>query len=141
YLDELFVERVFPVLSPLAIDPAHPFPFIPNAGFALALQLERIHDNRPLQALLPIPGQIDRFIELPQDGAGHRFLPLERLLLLKLGELFPGYRLQSHFAFRVLRDSDLELEEDAEDLVREFEIALKRRRRGKVVRMTHTAGA
>ncbi|WP_333683790.1 RNA degradosome polyphosphate kinase [Pontibaca methylaminivorans] len=141
YLDELFVERVFPVLSPLAIDPAHPFPFIPNAGFALALQLERIRDNHPLQALLPIPGQIDRFIELPQDGTGRRFLPLERLLLLKLGELFPGYRLQAHFAFRVLRDSDLELEEDAEDLVREFEIALKRRRRGKVVRMTHTAGA
>ncbi|WP_299553959.1 RNA degradosome polyphosphate kinase [uncultured Tateyamaria sp.] len=139
YLSEVFLNRVFAVLSPLAIDPAHPFPFIPNTGYALALQLERAKDKRALQALLPIPGQIDRFIALP--GSGHRFLPLEELLVLNIPSLFPGYKLKSHFGFRVLRDSDLEVEEEAEDLVREFEVALKRRRRGEVVRLTHSAGA
>ncbi|WP_299207222.1 RNA degradosome polyphosphate kinase [uncultured Tateyamaria sp.] len=139
YLSEVFLNRVFAVLSPLAIDPAHPFPFIPNTGHALALQLERAKDKRALQALLPIPGQIDRFVALP--GQGHRFLPLEELLVLNIPSLFPGYKLKSHFGFRVLRDSDLEVEEEAEDLVREFEVALKRRRRGEVVRLTHSAGA
>mmetsp|Transcript_22976 Transcript_22976/g.38715 ORF Transcript_22976/g.38715 Transcript_22976/m.38715 type:complete len:723 (-) Transcript_22976:2811-4979(-) len=139
HLDDVFLARVFPVLSPLAIDPAHPFPFIPNTGYALALQLERKSDRRSLQALLPIPAQINRFVSLPGDAL--RFLPLEELLLLKLPTLFPGYKLKAHFEFRVLRDSDLEVEDEAEDLVREFEVALKRRRRGEVVRMTHSAGA
>jgi polyphosphate kinase len=140
-LDDTFLNQVFAVLSPLAIDPAHPFPFLPNTGFALALQLERTRDKRPLQALLPVPAQVDRFVSLPAPDGCKRFLALEDLLVLKIPDLFPGYKLKAHFKFRILRDSDLEVEDEAEDLVREFEVALKRRRRGEVVRMTHSAGA
>ena len=133
YLQQLFLSDVFPVVSPLAIDPAHPFPFIPNAGFALALQLERKSDKRSLRALVPVPQQVNRFVQLPDDG--YRYLPLEELILMQLEQLFPGYELKGHCAFSVLRDSDLEVEDEAEDLVREFEVALKRRRRGEVIRL------
>ncbi|MFT6076639.1 MAG: polyphosphate kinase, partial [Yoonia sp.] len=140
YLEDVFIEQVFPVLSPLAIDPAHPFPFLPNEGFALALQLERPSDKRQLRSLLPVPAQIDRFVSLPAE-TGHRFLPLEELLLLHISRLFPGYKIKGNCAFKVLRNSDLELEDEAEDLVREFETALKRRRRGEVVRLKLSTGA
>ncbi|GAB4269010.1 MAG: RNA degradosome polyphosphate kinase [Pararhodobacter sp.] len=141
FLEDYFLDKVFPMLSPLAIDPAHPFPFIPNEGFCLAMQIERRADGFRRDALLPVPQQIDRFIQLPVTGGALRFLPLEELLLDQLHMLFPGYVARTSCAFRVLRDSDIEVEEEAEDLVREFEVALKRRRRGEVVRLKITAGA
>ncbi|MCL4674991.1 MAG: RNA degradosome polyphosphate kinase [Pararhodobacter sp.] len=141
FLNDYFLSNVFPMLSPLAIDPAHPFPFIPNAGFSLALQIERRADGLRRNALLPVPQQIDRFVRLPAEGRAVRFLPLEELLLDQLQALFPGYTMRNSCAFRVLRDSDMEVEEEAEDLVREFEVALKRRRRGEVIRLKLTTGA
>jgi polyphosphate kinase len=128
---ERFWSEIFPVLTPLAIDPAHPFPFIANWGLGLALQLIRDQDDTRMEALLLLPASLPRFVRLP--GKGIRFLRLEELIGMFLDHLFPGFSVAGKGMFRVLRDSEVEIEEEAEDLVRLYESALKRRRRGNVI--------
>ncbi len=133
-----FEDQLFPVLTPLACDPAHPFPFLPNLGYAMALSLVRRDNGSPMTALLPIPAQVPRFIRLPSREV--RFLRVEELLGSHFEELFPGFSLQELAYFRVIRDSDVEIEDEAEDLMREFESALQRRRRGTVIHLRVSAG-
>jgi polyphosphate kinase len=138
WLEAKFRNDVYPILTPLAIDPAHPFPFIPNLGFALALRLFDASKNREINALVPLPAQLERVIRLPGDAL--RFILIEQLVLMFYQKLFPPFALMDHGLFRILRDSELEIDEEAEDLVLTFESALKRRRRGGVIRLAVDAG-
>ncbi|TAL02960.1 MAG: RNA degradosome polyphosphate kinase [Rhodospirillaceae bacterium] len=136
-VEERFLEHFFPVLTPLAIDPAHPFPFIPNLGHALVLQMVSIADGETMRALVPIPSQLERFVRLKGEGA--RFILLEDVIRLFMTMLFPGYKVQQAGHFRVIRDSEMEVDEEAQDLVTSFESALKRRRRGTCIRLAISA--
>ncbi len=148
WLATWFMDRVFPTLTPLAIDPAHPFPFIPNMGLVTALHLKRDEDHSAMSGLIPLPSQIDRFIRLPPrpdhvraDGIETlRFVLLEDVIALNLHTLFPGYRVAGRGMFRLIRDTGVEFEEEAEDLVRSYETALKRRRRGVPIHLSVDAG-
>jgi polyphosphate kinase len=139
WLQRLFMTHIFPILTPIAVDPAHPFPFILNRGLVLVVEMQRDSDGKAMSGLIPIPGQLERFIRVgdtdPDHPAELRFIRLETMIGLFLDELFPGFEIKSQGAFRLLRDSDIEVQEEAEDLVRSFESALKRRRRGHVIRL------
>jgi polyphosphate kinase len=137
WLEDHFRTQIFPVLTPQALDPAHPFPFIPNKGLSIIFDLVRLSDNEPVKELVMVPGTLPRFVRMP--GAEARYIALETLIIRCVALLFPGYRIEGHGAFRIIRDSDIEVEEEAEDLVRFFRSAIKRRRRGRVIRLKHNA--
>ncbi|MEZ5647597.1 MAG: RNA degradosome polyphosphate kinase [Alphaproteobacteria bacterium] len=135
WLENYFREQIFPVLTPLAVDPAHPFPFIANLGFLMALKLMRADDGKKMNAILPVPAQLPRFIRLPCSD-NIRFIALEQIFDLFLSDLFPGFTVRARGMFRIIRDTEMDIDEEAADLVRTFETALKRRRRGHVIRLS-----
>ena len=143
-LSRISSSHVFPILTPIAIDPAHPFPFIPRQGFVLGLECQKkgTPGSPVMHSILPIPSQLDRFIRLPVEESrakdSHppiRFIRLESLVASFADRLFHGYEVKGIGGFRVLRDSELEISEKAEDLVLTFEAALRKRRRGSVIRL------
>jgi polyphosphate kinase len=138
FLQRMFREEIFPVLTPIAVDPAHPFPFIPNLGYALAFEMIRPGTTSTLTALVRVPGNIDRFVTLPGDlseASRIEVVAIDTIINLFFHKMFPGYEVAGSGAFRVIRDSEIEIDDEAADLVVEFESALRQRRRGQVIRL------
>ena len=137
-VEKHFREQILPVLTPQALDPAHPFPFIPNQGIGIIFDMRRKSDGETVRQLVLIPSSLQRFVRVP--GSTHRFVTLEALIKRFVGQMFPEHQLIAAGAFRIIRDSDIEVEEEAEDLVRYFRTAIKRRRRGRVIRLKFEKG-
>ena len=138
WLEEHFQSQIFPILTPQALDPAHPFPFIPNLGLSALFDLIRLSDGENVRELVMIPSSLPRFVRMP--GTPARYMALESVIRRFSHRLFPGYEVRESGLFRVIRDSDIEIEEEAEDLVRTFRSAIKRRRRGRVIRLEIESG-
>ena len=138
YLQKLFREEIFPVLTPIAVDPAHPFPFIPNLGFTLAFELTRPGSTQMLTALVRVPSNLDRFVALPGNLTTENrveVVTIDTLINIFISKMFPGYEVSGSGSFRIIRDSEIEIDDEAADLVVEFESALRQRRRGQVIRL------
>jgi polyphosphate kinase len=133
WLEQHFLDQIFPVLTPQALDPAHPFPFIPNKGMSLVFDLVRKSDQQRIRELVMIPSGLPRFIRIPRENAV--YVSVDSAIRYYSSLLFPGYDVTNSGLFRIIRDSDIEVEEEAEDLVRYFRSAIKRRRRGDVIRL------
>ncbi len=141
WLSEYFSENIFPVLTPIAIDPAHPFPFIPNLGIAQLFTLKTPNGRHKQTSVILFPPKLKRFITLEEandEDEITRMIPVEEVIALFIDKLFPKFKVVSSGIIRVIRDSDLDIEDDAEDLVGGFERAIKRRRRGRAVRINTT---
>ena len=138
WLENHFRDQIFPILTPQALDPAHPFPFLPNKGLAVIFDLVRASDGEEIRELVMLPAPMARFVRLPGEPA--RYVAVESLVKRFSSIIFPGYAVADAAEFRVLRDSDIEIEEEAEDLVRYFANAIKRRRRGRVIRLELESG-
>jgi polyphosphate kinase len=134
-LNKIFRENIYPVLTPLIIDPSHPFPFIPNKGHFLVMLLNKRNKNKKFYATILIPQNIDRFINISNRADVKKYLSIEHIISNYVNYLFPGYRLNKYTSVRIIRDSDIEFEEEAEDLILYLEKALKKRRRGRIVKL------
>lgn len=141
-MTEAYNSRVLPILSPLAIDPAHPFPFIPNLGFGVTVELKRSGESEPLFAIIPIPDHLPRFVELEHSrkSKSRIYVSIEDLIAHFVADLFPDFSVVNQGYFRITRDSDIAIDEEAEDLVEHFEFLLKKRRRGRVIRLEMNSG-
>ena len=134
-LNKIFRENIYPILTPLIIDPSHPFPFIPNKGHFLVMLLNKRNKSKKFFATILIPNNIERFINISNRADIKKYLSIEHIISNYVNYLFPGYHLNKYTSVRIIRDSDIEFEEEAEDLIMYLEKALKKRRRGRIVKL------